>query len=172
MTVCYDASSGAELWLSRYDGPADGRGGAYALVVAHDGSRVYVTGASEGVGTGLDYATVAIDASNGATVWAARFDSAGGEDLATAIALSGDDTRLYVTGTLELNGAATDFGTIAYDSATGAQQWMRRYNGPANGRDWGQLRSLGQDGSRLYVSGASDGVGTGLDYATIAYSTE
>jgi hypothetical protein len=64
-TVAYDDSTGAQLWVSRYDGTAtatgSGGGGdiAYALGVSPDGSKVFVTGPSTGSGSGYDYATVA-----------------------------------------------------------------------------------------------------------------
>lgn len=47
--------------------------------------------------------------------------------------------------------------------------WVRRYNGPGNGNDWGV--ALGLDGKgNLYVSGESEGAGTSSDYVTIKYN--
>lgn len=61
-TVAYDAVTGAELWVARFDGPASGDDRATALGVSPDGSTVYVAGTSEGDGTSYDIATVAYDA--------------------------------------------------------------------------------------------------------------
>ncbi len=55
-----------QLWLARYNGPADRADSAYALGVSPDGTRVYVTGRSPGSGTSVDYATVAYNAAIGA----------------------------------------------------------------------------------------------------------
>jgi len=57
-TVAYDASTGAKLWVTRYNGVGGAGGIAYALGVSPDGGRVFVTGASYGAPS-VDYATVA-----------------------------------------------------------------------------------------------------------------
>jgi hypothetical protein len=54
--IKYD-SDGNQVWVVRYDGPASGADGANAIAVDQTGN-VYVTGNSEGIGTGYDYATV------------------------------------------------------------------------------------------------------------------
>ena len=56
-TVAYGASTGARLWVARYNGP--GRGGNSANAITVSGGRVFVTGSSDGKTTGNDYATVA-----------------------------------------------------------------------------------------------------------------
>jgi hypothetical protein len=48
---------------------------------------------------------------------------------------------------------------------------VKRYYGPAHDSDWSYSVDASPDGSRVYVSGASTGVGTGYDIATIAYGT-
>jgi outer membrane protein assembly factor BamB len=63
-TIAYDAATGAQLWVTRYDGPANIGGQATAVVASPGGSTVFVTGqAASGSG---DYATVAYNASTGA----------------------------------------------------------------------------------------------------------
>src|SRR5947209_16113223 len=57
----------------------------------------------------------------------------------------------------------------AYLSAVLAPLWTNRYNGPANGNDYAQ--ALVVDGSgNVFVAGYSPGIGSGNDYATLAYS--
>src|SRR5262249_259356 len=68
-TVAYDAATGAQLWVSRYNGPTSGFDRAFKVAVSPDGAAVYVTGWSDGGATSFDYATVAYNAATGAQLW-------------------------------------------------------------------------------------------------------
>src|SRR5712691_9821421 len=62
-------------WVRLYTQPFNGLDVAESVAVSPDGSKVFVTGYSTGSGTNYsDYATVAYDASTGATAWARRYD--------------------------------------------------------------------------------------------------
>ncbi|MGH3680213.1 MAG: S8 family serine peptidase, partial [Natronosporangium sp.] len=163
-TVAYDAATGAQRWAVRYDGPAGAVDRAEALGVSPDGSRVLVTGGSAGVGTGTDYATIGYDAATGDQLWVARYDGAGGGgfDTASALSVSPDGAGVVVTG-----GSAGDYGTVAYDAATGAQRWAARYDGPVGGPDVAAAIGTSPDGAEVFVTGNS--VGVSFDYATLGY---
>ncbi|MBV9486285.1 MAG: hypothetical protein JO246_09535 [Frankiaceae bacterium] len=166
-------AAGTILWVNRRSGPGAGFDGARSLVVSPDGSMVFVTGASERPGTGLDYLTEAIDASTGATMWTSRFNAAAsGDDSATALAITPDGSSLFVTGSSD-GGASTglDYATVSLNAATGAVRWVRRYNGPGSGADGGTALVVSPDGATVYVTGSSAGVASGADYATQAINT-
>src|SRR5206468_6232373 len=103
--------------------------------VSPDGSRVFVTGYSEGVSSGTDYATIAYDSQTGAPLWLQRYNSrANLADAATSVAVSPDGSEVFVTGYSAHTIVDTDYVTIAYDAATGTPLWLRRYKRP-NGSD-------------------------------------
>jgi hypothetical protein len=169
-TVAYDAATGAQLWVARYDGPGSGADFAYAIAVAPGGAIVFVTGYSTGVSTGADYTTIAYQASTGAELWVARYNGAGNRfDEAFAVKVSPDASRVFVTGYTTTSNMTTDYGTVAYDAATGAQLWGVGYNGTANLYDIPYAIAVSPGGSTLFVTGHSTGSGTHEDATTVAY---
>src|SRR4051812_14514407 len=82
------------------------------------------------VGTGRTAATT--PSPGGVQQWA---DRQPGPDIrsgkGSSIAASPDGSRVVVTGFVKAP-SGTDFGTAVYDSASGAELWFARYNGPAN----------------------------------------
>jgi hypothetical protein len=169
VTIKYNAS-GAQKWVARYNGPVNGDDSAQGIAV--DGSgNVYVTGRSAGAGSGCypaceDYATIKYNAS-GTQQWVARYNGTGdSDDVARDIAVDGSG-NVYVTGWSTGLGSDYDYATIKY-SASGMQQWVDRYNGPGNGGDFVEGIAVDSSGN-IYVTGHSDGSGTGTDFATIKY---
>jgi uncharacterized delta-60 repeat protein len=164
-TVKYDPD-GNQLWVQRYNGPANHVDWAYAIAVDGSGT-VYVTGMSEGSGTSDDYATVKYD-SLGNQLWVQRYNGPPNfGDMAHAIALDSSD-NVYVTGTSRgSSGTSDDYATIKYDP-DGNQLSVQRYNGPGNYDDRAYAIALDSSGN-VYVTGYSYGSGTDRDYATIKY---
>jgi hypothetical protein len=169
-TVAYDTSTGARLWVKRYNGPSDGYDDATALGVSPDGSKVFVTGESPGSKSSEDYATVAYDGSTGAELWAKRYNGPGSDfDEAYAIGVSPDGSDVFVTGRSDGSTSSLDYATAAYDATTGAKLWVKRYDGPGGTFDEAHAVGLSPDGSKVFVTGFSEGSAGDTDYATIAY---
>jgi putative pyrroloquinoline-quinone binding quinoprotein len=178
-TVAYDASTGVVRWTKRYNGPAFETldtifvSQANAIAVSPDGSTVFVTGSS--YSPGLDYATVAYDASTGTTLWAKRFNGpANGHDEAYALGVSPDGAKVFVTGYSEGSGGILeldpDYVTIAYAASTGTRSWTARFEA-ANQDDIATTLAVSPDGSSVFVSGYSQTPSTSYDYATVSYDT-
>jgi len=168
-TVAYDAATGAQLWATRYNGPANGADSATSLAVSPDGSKVFVTGYSTtSVGDNADYVTLAYDTSTGDKVWLKRYERPGW-DSPSSIAVSRDGSDVFVTGYSTGSTSSYDYATVAYDAATGAKRWAIRYNGPANRDDQAYALGVSPDGSKVFVTGRSEGSTSGSDYATVAY---
>ena len=168
-TVKYQSDNGTQLWVARYNGPANADDRAAALTLDNFGN-VYVTGYSDGAGTSEDYATVKYDGSNGDQLWAARYDGVGNaDDRAAAVTVDSSDnfSNVYVTGYSAGAGTGYDYATVEYDG-NGNQQWVARYNGPGNAYDSAADVALDSSGN-VYVTGYSVGAGTGYDYATVKY---
>ena len=168
-TVGYNAATGAQLWVSRYNGPDNSEDEASSVAVSPDGKTVFVTGYSYGTTAGeVDYATVAYSAATGAQLWVERYISPSLQGFATSVAVSPGGSTVFVTG---YSGNQTtggyDYATVAYNTATGAQLWVKRYNGPA-GDDF--AHSMTVSGNTVFVTGSSIGTGDGYDYATVAYN--
>ena len=167
-TVAYTAATGARLWAEDYSGPGHGDDQAASVAISPTGNAVYVTGESWGTDQVYDYATLAYDAATGAHLWVTRYNgpaSIGGQ--ATAVVASPDGSTVFVTG--QADAGSGDYATVAYNAATGAQRWVKRYNGPADGPDGALAMAISPTGSTVYVTGDSDGpAGTG--YATVAYN--
>jgi uncharacterized delta-60 repeat protein len=165
-TVKYN-SAGQQQWVARYNGPGNGTDAAFAIAVDDSGS-VYITGDSFGSGTDFDYGTIKYNAS-GQEQWVARYNGPGnGFDFGIAIAVD-DSGNVYVTGSSEGSVTSDDYATVKYDSA-GQQQWVSRYNGPANNLDVAYAIAVDDSGS-VYVTGYSDAPNTAEDYATIKYNS-
>ena len=87
-TVAYDAATAPGGRVSRYNGPGNGQDSASSVAVSHGGGTVFVTGASDGLTSGQDYATVAYSAATGKLLWTARYQGVGGIDDAWSVAVS------------------------------------------------------------------------------------
>ncbi len=170
-TVAIDAATGDPIWSKRYNGPVDYEDVAYALGVSPDGSQIFVTGVSwTALIQGSNYTTVAYDAATGAELWVGLYTRTT-YDVAKALALSPDGSTVFVTGMSNGDTDREDYATVAYDTSTGAELWVRRYNGPGNYTDRAIAIAANPDGSAVYVTGSTYSFTSDSDYATLAYST-
>jgi hypothetical protein len=169
VTVAYNASTGARLWLKRYDGPANNQDGGFAMAVNPAGTRVFVAASSAGV-HGTDYATIAYAASTGTQLWLKRYEGPGNFfDNPFSVAVNPAGTRVFVTGSVWGSLAAEeDYATVAYNAATGALVWDAIFVGP-KGSDVAESVAVSPDGSRVFVTGESVGSSSKYDYVTVAY---
>ena len=171
VTIAYDASTGAKIWLRRYDGPDHLNDWAGDVAVRPDGSMVYVTGLTEGTTTGADIGTIAYDAATGAKVWLRHYDGrAHMGDSARRLVVSPDGSRVYVAGYSQGAGTYADYATLAYEASAGTTVWTRLYDGPGHNEDYVDGLAVSPDGTSVFVTGGSFGDGTQEDYATLAYS--
>jgi len=164
-TIKYD-SLGNEVWVARYNGPADSDDHSNAIAVDAVGN-VYVTGRSLS-DTTYDYATIKY-APNGDTLWVRRYDGpAGGNDIAYDIAL-GSNGDVYVAGS-SLSNLLSDFAVIKYDSL-GNQLWVRRSSAIPDVIEFGASLIAVDKLENVYVSGFSFYFPDGSNWLTIKYDS-
>ncbi len=168
-TVRYDATTGAQTWTQRYDGPANGEDRATDIEVDNKGD-VFVTGWSEGINSSFDYATIRYEASSGEQVWITR---SGGiyEDRALDMAIDNDGV-LYVAGWMlrTSSEASADYAIVLYDPVSGAENNKLSYDSGGDASDEATAMTVDKAGN-VYVTGASWGIGN-YDFATIKYSPQ
>ncbi len=170
-TVKYD-SAGTELWVRRYNGPANGGDEAFAITADTSGN-VYVTGYSDSdtavAKVNLDYLTIKYSAS-GDTLWTRRYNGPGNaNDEAYAVAVD-DSGNIYVTGYSDLDPSPAlnqDYATIKY-SFDGTMEWVIRYNGSGDAGDIAYALAV-DDSSNVYVTGRSWDDTSNYDLVTIKY---
>lgn len=167
-TLSYD-SNGNQLWLTKYNGPGDGRDIANVMDISPNGN-IIVSGESRGVGTDTDYVTIAYN-SIGNQLWVARYNGPGNNvDEIWDMEVDKKTMNIYVTGRSTGLNNKYDYATIAYDS-NGTELWVRRYDGPANLSDEAVALALDSAGT-IYVTGTSNGVPSyNHDITTIAYDS-
>lgn len=170
LTVAYNAATGAVRWRRRYNGPGNGLDIAYSVSVSPNGSRVYVTGDSAASATQGGYTTLAYSAGTGRQLWVRRYKGPGGTGTATSVVASPRGNEVFVTGYSMGKTTNTDYATVAYSAATGAQLWVRRHNGPGNGQDQAQSASVSPQGDTVFVTGYTFGANQ-IESTTIAYNT-
>jgi outer membrane protein assembly factor BamB len=166
ITAAYDPETGDELWSVRYDGSGGGSDEPAGFAMSPDGETVYAAGTSGG-----DYITLAYDGATGAQKWEAKFDgAAGASDHAEDISVSPDGKTVLVTGSQSMADDGRDFGTVAYDAATGQQRWAATWDDPVHNGDYGTAIAVSPDSSTVVVTGQSIGPeGHSYDWGIAAY---
>lgn len=188
-TVKYNPQ-GEELWVSRFNGPADDHDRPSALAIDANGN-IYVTGAaSEYTFNGhiMDEYTTVKYTPEGEEQWVVRFygqdvssSRKSGEHRPIAMALD-TDGNIYVTGySTDAGGTGNDFATVKYNPS-GEEQWVARYVGEnyeilaiPSGNDEPSSIALDDKGN-VYVTGYStDGhpyEDYGYTYPTVKYNAK
>ena len=147
-------SNGNRLWFSVWipTGPTHGDDTGNDIIVDSLGN-VYITGQWSNTAGNLDYITIKYN-SAGAEQWVRAYNgTAGGKDITNAITID-KDLNVFVTGVSEGAGTGTDIATIKY-STVGVQQWVKIFNGPDNGDDFGNDIATDASG-HVYVCGGED----------------
>jgi len=159
-------SNGVQQWIKTYNGTGNStdKSNSIGLDAA---DNVYITGYSIGNGSSFDFATIKYN-SSGTQQWVQRYNGPGNLTDAANDMFTDASGNCYVTGNSFGSSSFSDYAVIKYNSS-GSQQWVQRYNGPANDYDYSGNINVDASGN-VYVIGNSEGIGTMRDFATIKYS--
>lgn len=167
LTMKFANATGAVLWKRFYAGNAEGLDVINA-VATDDFSNVYVTGKSKSIETSEDYYTIAYNAA-GTELWSDRYTTEGLKyDEAKDIAVSDDNTSVYITGYSFYTETNNDFATLKYGASDGELIWSTIFDGPSSNSDQALKMRLDPT-ENIFVTGNSHGGATNLDYSTIKY---
>lgn len=164
-TVAYATigpAAGSLVWEARFDGGKELSDRASDLAVDRDG-RVIVTGDTllnnRSGNVDLDYMTVAYDGATGEQLWKTSY--AGpverGFDFGRTLATSPLEHVAIVSGQSDGGGRDYDWGTVAYDTRTGAELWSRRLSTPNYKTEFANDIAVSPDGTTALVTGVSGG---------------
>jgi len=109
----------------------------------------------------------------GTQLWTERLSGPRNADaLPSLLAVSPDGKTVFVTAPNLEATSSYDYVTAAYNAATGARLWTRRYNGPANGSDVPTAVAVSPAGTVVFVTGSSASTQgrEDTDDATVAYN--
>jgi len=109
--------------------------------------KVYVTGFSSN-GADNDFATFIYDATDGSQIGNAISDGGNGDD--EAVAISVDNSGVYVTGT-SMGEGNKDFFTLKYNTL-GSVIWLARYDSASSWNDFATALVVDHLGN-VYVAG-------------------
>lgn len=175
-----DVSAEEELWTARYDKKPGDKDSEPRALVTDVAGNVFVTGFIRTLKNDVDYLTIKYSP-KGQKLWEQRYNGSGNDvDRAYSLALDGAG-NVYVTGESDSGKGSgperlrqLDIVTIKY-SPGGKPLWVRRYDGPVNGRDSGWKVAVDGAGN-AYVFGVSWG-GKAIkdrfeyDYVLLKYDT-
>lgn len=161
-------SVNSQVWAQRYNGTADSTDNAAAMTVDASGN-IYVTGLTLSAGGAhYDIVTIKYNA-DGNILWLQKYNGpADSTDYPGALVVD-PSGNVYVAGSSYGIGSKSDFVVLKYNSS-GVQQWVQRYNGPANDGDNSYGLAVDASGN-VYVTGSSYGGASSYDYYTIKYNS-
>ena len=163
LTIKYN-SKGDTVWTTRYNGKANGDDIPNTIAV-DDNGNVYVTGKSEGIGTGYDILTIKYN-SSGDTVWTRRYNgSANQEDIGYNLAVDGKG-NVYVVGSYQSSaGSNNNTGIVIKFNDLRKDEWVKSIN--VNRDNKAYLISINNSGNII----VSDYLRDNNDYEILEYDS-
>jgi hypothetical protein len=163
VSTAYSAPPQKE-WFKMYHNSSGIQDSAVAICVNSNGN-VFVTGWIASGSSSVDVVTIRYNPVSGDTVWVKKFSHPFEDKPAAIIA---DNNFVYITGWTFNSATTRDILTIKYDASNGDTVWVREYNGPGGGGDYGLALDLDGSGN-VYVAGRTDNGAAGQKMTVLKY---
>lgn len=172
LVVAYDAVTGEQFWVVRYDGPANEWDTLASLQATGDGDALYAVGTST-VGhheQRMQLALVRIETGQGEIDWDVRYEGPSTGNFPLSLELSPEETTVYVAG---YDGFDTPTGedclTLAFSASEGKLLWDAVHDGGTSDDDVCRDVTVAASGERVFTTGTTtDDVGE-QRFSVIAY---
>lgn len=167
VTIKYN-SAGVQQWTARFNGAGNSLDEGKSIHLGDDGS-IYVSGKTSGLSSGLDIVTLKYNP-DGTQAWAMVYNGPGNnEDYAASLDIDASG-NVYTGGCSIGSGTGQDIVLIKYNSS-GAEQWIKRYNGAGNGGD--AVVGVIVDGAGDILAGGYTDMGSGQrqNFLTLKYNS-
>jgi uncharacterized delta-60 repeat protein len=173
-TIRYEAATGVETWyrIFQIDDSASNIG-ARAMATDQYGG-VYVTAINNASITGPHLVTIRYETATGEESWVSYYNEDGQEwswKMVSDMAVD-NSGGVYIAGYTFGESTGSDYLTIKYDAATGAEIWSSRIKSQEDRSDIAKAIAVDNDGG-VYVTGTSYNTFAGAgDFATIRLDAE
>jgi hypothetical protein len=165
ITLKFNASTGAQLFVSTFNGLGNGNDEAIAIDFSSTG-RLFVTGTSHNASGNDDITTIRINPNNGNQMWAKTLNgSAASNDRAYSLLSDGND--VVMVGSLKNTTTNDDYVTLKYNGNNGNTLWQKNYD---NGNGVNAATAIVKDASNNFVVTGLSLNGSVYEYHTIMYN--
>ncbi len=165
-------------WDNFYNWERDLYDVARAVAVDSNGDRVFAAGyttTTTGVlAGGVAFTVRAYNASTGAHLWTGSYDREGTKsDMANAVAVSPDDTRVFAAGYTTTAAGDTAFTVCAYNASTGSPHWRKFYDREAGSKlaDRANAVAVSPDGTKVFAAGYTSTTAGGTAFTVREYDS-
>jgi len=161
----YTTDSNEPNWIATYPDFGLYHDSPEGLTLDDEGN-IYVTGRYHSSHLDSDIITIKYDP-NGTRLWDTAYNGPANDDDEAIFVHVDDSGYVYVTGGSLGDVTDYDWVTIKYDP-NGEEEWVKRYNGPADGEDTIGALALDSNGD-IYVAGSIETSSSGYDFLLIKY---
>ncbi len=168
-TIKYNGATGAEIWNKSFsEAYADSADQGVAIAVDGIGN-VVVTGRSQVSAGNTDMRTIKYDGASGTEIWNVRYDGSMTDNVDAARAIATDtDTNVIVVGTSTNPSGVANTRVIKYDSANGAEMWVKSHFSSGDG--FAEGNSVAIDSAKhVVVTGTCRSGGGGTEICTFKF---